>query len=304
MSFVNVGEYAAAAEGGQNWFGMMNKAGASASSQGGWVDWSGGAGYPQPNYFASAPLTAATIASQRVPVPSVAPKKQWLHNLRVMLPANGATGTANQNQSFILCDYLMYYPFIDLVSTDEQVMDNTITLPRYTSGRGVRMMLVLQASNGNYATSVITIKYINQDGAEKTVSLNLMWAAYAASGCVAPNFGAANASNLHPFVPLAPGDSGVRAVTSVQLSADWGGLAAIVLVQPLFFGYAPQECRRTTTGNLDSFGSPIEYQNLIHNYANIHIEDGAFLGVISKCPNSVSGQTGSRFIAFIETVWN
>ena len=37
-----------------------------------------------------------------------------------------------------LLDYLMFYPLIDLDDDVEQVMDNTVTLPRYDDGAGVR----------------------------------------------------------------------------------------------------------------------------------------------------------------------
>lgn len=35
----------------------------------------------------------------------------------------------------LLCDFLLYYPSVDDSVTDPQILDNTITLPRYTDGK-------------------------------------------------------------------------------------------------------------------------------------------------------------------------
>ena len=43
--------------------------------------------------------------------------------------------------TFLLLDYLMYYPYIDESVATEQVMTNSSSLTRYTDGEGVQMML-------------------------------------------------------------------------------------------------------------------------------------------------------------------
>jgi len=36
--------------------------------------------------------------------------------------------------TMVMCDYLLFYPQVDMDSVDPQAMDNTVTLPRYESG--------------------------------------------------------------------------------------------------------------------------------------------------------------------------
>jgi hypothetical protein len=62
----------------------------------------------------------------------------------------------------VLCDYLLFYPFVDESVTDEQIMDNTATLPRYTDGDGVQMMAVVVAAQVGGGT--FTVNYTNSDG--------------------------------------------------------------------------------------------------------------------------------------------
>ena len=61
-----------------------------------------------------------------------------------------------------MCDYLLFYPQVDMDSVDPQAMDNTVTLPRYESGDGVRMFVVAQYP---YIGGVgFSITYTNQVG--------------------------------------------------------------------------------------------------------------------------------------------
>lgn len=68
--------------------------------------------------------------------------------------ASSATGLP---MSFILCDYLLYYPFVDTGTNDEQFMTNSVTLPRYTDGKGVQMMAVSVASNSGTTPTFLLI---------------------------------------------------------------------------------------------------------------------------------------------------
>jgi len=62
----------------------------------------------------------------------------------------------------VLLDYLLYYPSIDDGTLDEQVMDNTVTLPRYTDGKGVQMMAITTGVRTGGQT--FQVKYTNSDG--------------------------------------------------------------------------------------------------------------------------------------------
>jgi len=56
--------------------------------------------------------------------------------------SNSATGLP---LPLILCDYLLYYPSVDDSISDTQILDNTVTLPRYTDGKGVQVIAVTVA---------------------------------------------------------------------------------------------------------------------------------------------------------------
>lgn len=130
-----------------------------------------------------------------------------------------------------LCDYLTFYPLIDGDDPDPQVLDNSVGLPRYTSGAGVRMVLVAQSP---IASSVpVTISYTNEQGVSgRTTTFNLIPGA--AIGVVLSGVGSAGgAGQASPFINLASGDQGVRRVDSVTVGGSAGGFFCICLVKPL-----------------------------------------------------------------------
>ena len=128
----------------------------------------------------------------------------------------------------MVMDYLMYYPLIPMEDTQE--MDNTITLPRYTDGEGVQLMLVEQFPYIGGGTVQVT--YTNSDGVTGRKTRVTTINTQTALGTVAHSAPATSGvSGL--FMPLASGDGGVRAVESITFpTADSGNLAA-VLVKPL-----------------------------------------------------------------------
>ena len=71
-----------------------------------------------------------------------------------MMNFNANLATAN----LTLMDYVAYVPFVDLDNTDEQEI-LTIDLPRFTDGKGLRVIAVSQgAGTGN---TNLTMTYIN-----------------------------------------------------------------------------------------------------------------------------------------------
>ena len=71
-------------------------------------------------------------------------------------------GTYNGAGSIVIFDLLGYYPLIDGDSTDLQEADNTLTLPRYTDGEGVGLVIVnhvAPAVQGGVATIAYTLGY-------------------------------------------------------------------------------------------------------------------------------------------------
>jgi len=110
--FRNVRAYADAIDTGQGWISSFRKVPAVTTIAGQWFDFSGAAGNPVPNYFASEPLAAATLEPYKgiLHGPDVAPAKKYIHRVTTAIAGAAATGNVEQ----IFCDYLLYYPFIDM----------------------------------------------------------------------------------------------------------------------------------------------------------------------------------------------
>ena len=79
-------------------------------------------------------------------------------------------------------------------------------------------------------------------------------------------------------------------------------LLTLAIVQPLMTAYVSQECRRTTTGNLESYGAATEFQSVIHKAGPPEIIDGAVLGLLA-C-GFAGSLASSTLIGTLETVWN
>lgn len=277
--FGNVKAYVDAVNGGRAHFCSIRKVPSQASVAGWWVDLSMAAGNPLPNYYASAPLVAATLDGFRGVFHGAdkAPATKHLTGLGLVTPTAGLVG------QYTLLDYLLYYPFVDGDDADVQVMDNTVALPRYADGEGVQVMAVAVApTTGN---GVFTFDYVNQDGVPKTSP---------PQGCstTAANIASlvtsqpAVANGIGPFLQLAGGDTGVRAITSVQFSVLNGGLIALVLVKPL----ADAAVREINTT------AEVSYVNRRPGPPRVH--DGAYLNFIMNCAATVAAGTLAGFGTF------
>lgn len=295
--FGNVGEWAAADEAGQTWATQFRKlVSSTATVTNAWLDYTYFGGSPTANFYASAPLEAALVEAARgIYVPSVAPAKQFLRNLMVMTAAASATSTANGRQRLILADYLLYYPFLDTDAVgEEQPLVNVVTLPRYTGGRVVAI-----AQSAASAVGTFTFTYTNQDGVAGRVSPANRTAAVTGGGQVVGASG--TGTSYSPFLDLQAGDSGVRSIESVTMSVGGGGLMALVIVKPLLSHTATQECRTTTTGNIESYGAADEFTALIHRQPP-EIKDGAVLGILSA--GYAGSLASSTLVGLLETTWN
>lgn len=126
----------------------------------------------------------------------------------------------------VLYDLLGVYPLIDGDSLDPQEFDNTLTLPRYIDGRGVRAVLVNHVapqvtSGGTHLINYTDASGVNRDGTFGIHNWGVNRAVTRAVG----------ASSNDLFMAL-PGD-GVRRINSIQYTEAPGGLQCIYLVKPL-----------------------------------------------------------------------
>ena len=296
--FKNIREWVDADSSGQTWTTGFRKAASSvATTTSAWTDYSYYAGSPPANFYASTPLEAATVeASRGIYVPSVAPAKQFVRNLKLMSAASGATSTSNARQRMILADLLLYYPFIDTDAVGEQQDTiNGVTLPRYPDGQVIAVSQSAASAVGQF-----TFSYTNQDGVAGRTSQNHFTFAVGGGGQVVASSVGSSAS-YHPFCHLQAGDRGVRSIESVSFTAAGGGLLSLVIVKPLMTAYLTQESRRTTSGNLESYGACDEFASLLHN-APARIEDGAVLGLFAA---GYGGSLATSILSgVIETTWN
>lgn len=297
--FSNAAAWAAAVDAGKTHVSTFRKTVASAATAANdFVDYTYFAGNPPANFYASSPLEAAHVESIRgIHIPQMAgAERQFLKSITAMSAASSATGTSNQNQRHTLADYLLYYPFIDTDAVGElQEMVPTVALPRYAAGQ-----VICVAQSASSAVGQFTMTYTNQDGVPGRVSQLTYTKVVAGGGTLVSSPGASAAQSL-PYVGLQAGDSGVRSIESVTFTAAGGGLMALVIVKPLFDFYTTQECRRTTTGNLESYGAATYFETVLMRQP-VEIKNGAVLGVVGL--GNAGSLASSVLVGTIQTIWS
>jgi len=264
---------------GQESFCSFRKVPSQASTAGQWVDLSMAAGNPVPNYYASTPLVADTLDGMKgiYHGGDKSPSEMYLYEAGLCTPTAGLLGF------YHLLDYLLYYPFVDGDATTVQTMDNSVSLPRYTTGDGVMaMMVALAPTTGN---GFFTFTYVNQNGVSKTSPIQF---AGTASTPIASLINAqpATVAGPGPFLKLAEGDTGIRSVTDWTWTTGNGGLHAIVLVKPL------------ATLTVREASVVCEKQFIGGKMPLPRIYDGAYLNLIMNCAATVAAGTLSGHAKF------
>lgn len=255
------------------------------TTQGLWFDLALSPGNPVPKYWFGTPLQA-TIISQSLDGglfhgADVSPSKKYLRD--TTFSSTSATGLP---MPIILMDYLMYYPLIDEGTTDEQFMDNTNTLTRYTDGEGVQVMAISVA--GRTGGQSFFINYTNQDGVSGRISKNVIENTSAALGVVVTSATATNANSCL-FIPLQDGDTGVRSIESVTMLGTDVGLFSLVLVKPL-----------VSTVLLEQT-APVKKDYLTQSSNLPEIKPDAFLNLVCL-PNGALNATG--ILIDMKVVWS
>jgi hypothetical protein len=298
MGFANVAEYANADEDGRVWITGFRKAvSAAATVTSSYIDYTYFAGSPLANFYASTPLESALLDDSRgIFLPNVGSASLYLKNITAMSLSSAQNSSASQRQQMILCDYLMYYPFFDTDSIDLQETIAVATLPtRYPYGKVIAIAQAAAASIGQF-----TFSYTNQDGVGGRTSPNIFTQIVGGGG---QSLNAAiSGGGFHPYLPLQTGDIGVKSIESVTFTASGGGLMALVIVQPIRSFFISHECRRTTSGNLESYGAAVSVDSLIHEAKAPEIKSGAILGFLSA--GHGGSLDSSTLVGLIETTWS
>jgi hypothetical protein len=265
MSFNSIGQVIDSELSGKVRDYIWRKTPSQATTSGIWFDLSMSPGMPTPKYwFDATPLTARAITQSLdgglYHGPNVSPSSKYLRKITTQ-----ASAVTALPMNAILCDYLIYYPTIDDGTTDEQVMDNTVTLPRYTDGKGVQMIAV--TTGARTGGQSFTVKYTNQDGVTGRISQTVTQNTATTLGSITTSNRAIN-NGASAYISLQDGDSGVRAVESVTMNNVDTGIFSIILVKPLV---------QTTFREITV---PYEKDFMIPTSDLIKIEDNAFLNFL------------------------
>lgn len=236
-------------------------------------------GHPVTNFYASTPLVAATLLSREgiQQGQNQSPQTKYLKRITAMGPIAPTT--------LLLVDYLLYYPFLDGDSTDEQFFDNTVTLPRYTDGEGVKAFVVAQGSYVGGAQ--FSINYTNQDGVSGRISELCTSNTTTTSGTLITSGVAAGQFGWH--IPLKNGDTGIRSVESFTFLSANGGIFALVLAKDI------------GSVTIREANVPAEKDFLIDTGLSMPIVyDGAYLNFLALANASIAAQP---FYGSLQFVW-
>lgn len=196
-----------------------------------WLDLSMAPGVPRYNAYVGTPLEFTPLsgsANNGIFLGAAPPVGKKRVVTKVGILSTNATSFVN---TFLLADYLGFYPLIDGDSTDPQDLDNPTGLPRYDSADGVMCVPVCYSAQATDA--LCTVTYTNSGGVGGRTSTFMLLGGNGV-GAVVGTAGTVNTGRPStPFMPLQNGDRGVRSVESFVMSAPVGGFVTLVLVKPL-----------------------------------------------------------------------
>jgi len=186
----------------------------------------------------------------------------------------------------MLVDFLGCYPRIQTNLATVQNLNNTLTLPRYTDGAGVRPFFVINTTNGANAQN-FSMTYTNSAN-EGSRSLGANVANTASAIVSHMSYSGTAAGNYGPFLPLAGGDAGVRSVQSAQFSAASASAGFIDLVL----------CKPIASIPLTTAFVAAERNLLSQLFSLPKVEDGAVLGFLTHAGAAMAA--GTQFQGYLD----
>lgn len=137
--------------------------------------------------------------------------------------------------TLLLVDLLGCYARIDGNTGTQLTLANSLTLPRYTDGKGVMAYSVVAPTTTGASAHNITLEYTNQSNVgTRNLPQTVAATASAVNSHIYHTGTAAN--NIGPFLPLQAGDTGIRSVQKWQQSAANGTASTftnLVLAKPI-----------------------------------------------------------------------
>ena len=300
MPIKSINDVLNAIDAGQSRISSFRKAPTQTTAQGIWFDLSMSPGNPVPNYYAAAPGNWKSLTFSEA---EVAPKggdgglfhgaslgtgyTKYLKSIMV----SGMAVTTTLPLSMILCDYIGYYPFIEMDSTTTL---GTTTLTRYTDGAGLQIMPVEVAAQATGGAQFYCT-YTNSSDIGGRTTGTAICNTQTVNGTIINSQSAPIAGfPSGPFMTLQAGDTGVKSIDTVVFTGSDIGLVTFVLVKPL------------ATIALDAIASaiysPMERDFAAMNAGNMPvIVDDAYLNFICLPTGTLSG---GQIYGTIETIWS
>lgn len=135
----------------------------------------------------------------------------------------------------MLVDLLGFYRVTTTTTTGAQTLNNTATLPRYTSGEGVKaFMWANNATPLGAGTPNLSINYTNSAGTAGRLTPTVLPVGKTAAANGLVLYSGTGVGKYGPFLPMQDGDSGIRSIQSVTLSATYtSGEFSIGMCRPI-----------------------------------------------------------------------
>jgi hypothetical protein len=208
--------------------------------------------------------------------------------LRPLISSTGAFGVDS-----VLYDLLAVYPLIDGDSNDPQEMDNTVTIPRYTDGVGVRAAMLNQIAPVATANQPIVINYRGTDDIDRDMTV---FSRLDGLNKVSVGLSATSTSSSLYLPTLTDGVKRINRVTFGGTAPS--GLWAIYLFKPI----ATIENRQGVVAG--SLGTPVVTEKCFCSRQSFDlpkVEDGAHLGLF-YLPRASSARSTS-FFGSLTFIW-
>lgn len=200
----------------------------------------GVAGRAQSGFY----VTGATPEAAAAPTPGLAGEALTSYAGQIGVPTASGTaylagvkvlnGTSGNRPLYLLCDRLWHNSGFTITSTSAQTV-NSVAFPARdrdgsTNGDGVYIGVEVSTTTG-LGTPTITVSYTNQAGTAGRTGTNIM--ATIASAAIGSFY----------TIKLQAGDTGVRSVQTLTLSATWtSGVIHLVAYRPIAAVTTRGEC--------------------------------------------------------------
>lgn len=284
MAITGLDSLYAAIAAGQSNKGLFQKASSNgvASAAGRWHEFFTATGIPTAGSFTgtagvATQMTTATQGALNIGTAAVSPDVRNGVSLKMQTPTATLVPA-----TFYLVDFLLYYPSCVVTGTPT-TLNNTATLPRYTTGDGVFPIIAVQTALG--ATQpALTLTYTDEAG--NTGNVASAMTSPVASAPISTLF----LNNGSPFLPLAGSDKGVRKIDSYTLATGTTGTVSMILVKVI----AEIDLYAINTGSLVDL--------VAHTPTFPKIEDNACLGFIGVAGGAMV--SSAVFSGTFTNVWD